>query len=124
SASRWGTAGEPMIRAGTPAAAASARPRSTVVPFTSPLAASFAPMMGFDVSTATLSVPDGASCALASGDGAGGVCAQPAATASTPSNAMVFMGLLLDAHCKIKSMLYDLVLRGGRVIDPAQSLDG
>src|SRR4051812_35249993 len=112
------------MRTGTPALAASARPSSTVVPFSSPLEASFEPMMGFDVSTATRSVPDGASCALASADGAGGVCAQPAATASAHSNAMLFMGLLLSAHCKIKPMLYDLILRGGRVIDPAQSLDG
>src|SRR3954454_1497022 len=112
------------MRTGTPALAASARPSSTVVPFSSPLEASFEPMMGVDVSTATRSVPDGASCALASGDGADGVCTQPAASATAHSNAVLFMGLLLAAHCKIKPMLYDLILRGGRVIDPAQSLDG
>src|SRR4051794_37870766 len=120
----FGIAAYSIMLAGTPALAASARPSSTVVPFSSPLEASFAPMIGFDVSTATRSVPDGASCVLASADGAGGVCAQPAATASAHSNAMLFMGLLLSAHCKIKPMLYDLILRGGRVIDPAQSLDG
>src|SRR3954470_12904350 len=112
------------MRTGTPALAASARPSSTVVPFSSPLEASFEPMMGFDVSTATRSVPDGASCALASGDGADGVWAQPAASASAHSNAMLFMRLILSAHCKINPMLYDLIPRGARVIGPAQSLDG
>ena len=34
-------------------------------------------MMGLDVSTATRSAPVGASCALASGDGADTICAQP-----------------------------------------------
>src|SRR3954467_2213519 len=110
------------MRTGTPALAASARPSSTVVPFSSPLEASFEPMMGFDVSTATRSVPDGASCALASGDGADGVWAQPAASASAHSNAMLFMRLILSAHCKIKPMLYGIAVRGGRVIDPAQTL--
>src|SRR5258708_22283634 len=74
-----------MSRSGTPARPASSRPSVAVVPATSPLFGSLLPMIGLDVSTATRSVPVGASCAFASGEGVTGACAQAASRQAAPA---------------------------------------